>query len=248
MGASESMITQEALLTTGKAKAVFATSDPNILWLHSLDQATALNGKQKEHIPDKGRLTTQISGVLFDYLNQAGIKTHYLSAVDATDILVTKLTMLPVEVVVRNYAAGHFASRFDVEPMTPLVPVVEEYYYKRDDLDDPALNASQAVALKLATPAQLASITEITARVNQLLAEKFKAIGITLVDFKIEFGLDAQGQLVLGDELSPDNMRLIDDATGKSLDKDVFRRGEGDLRAGYEIVLHRLNETTTKGE
>ena len=130
--------------------------------------------------------------------------------------------------------------------MTPLVPVVNEYYYKRDDLDDPALNASQAVALKLATPAQLAEISDITARVNQLLTEKFKTIGITLLDFKIEFGLDDQGALVLGDELSPDNMRLIDDATGASLDKDVFRRGEGDLRDGYEIVLHRLNET--KGE
>lgn len=246
MGASKGMITQETLLTTGKAKAVYETSNPKILWLHSLDQATALNGKQKEHIPDKGRLTTQISGLLFEMLNQAGIKTHYLSPVDETDILVARLTMLPIEVVVRNFAAGHFASRFDVEPMTPLVPVVNEYYYKRDDLDDPALNASQAVALKLATPAQLAEISDITARVNQLLTEKFKTIGITLLDFKIEFGLDDQGALVLGDELSPDNMRLIDDATGASLDKDVFRRGEGDLRDGYEIVLHRLNET--KGE
>ena len=244
MGASKGMITQEALLTTGKAKAVYETSDPKILWLHSLDQATALNGKQKEHIPDKGRLTTQISGLLFEMLNQAGIKTHYLSPVDETDILVARLTMLPIEVVVRNFAAGHFASRFDVEPMTPLVPVVNEYYYKRDDLDDPALNASQAVALKLATPAQLAEISDITARVNQLLTEKFKTIGITLLDFKIEFGRMKDGTIVLADEISPDTCRLWDSKTGEKLDKDRFRQDMGGVIEAYEEIHRRLKERT----
>lgn len=239
-------IVKGALLTTGKAKAVYATDDPNVLWLHSLNQATALNGKQKAEISDKGRLTTQISQQLFRFLKSQGIVTHFQQAVGERDVLVTALDMLPIEVVIRNYAAGHFATRYSVPMLTPLSPTVQEYYFKNDALDDPPLNQSQIFALDLATPSQLTQIEAVSQTVNRQLGQLFEAVGITLIDFKLEFGLDATGALTLGDELSPDNMRLIDQATGQSLDKDVFRQGTGDLRDGYTTVLHRL--TTYLGE
>jgi len=235
-------VTKGELLAEGKAKAVYATNDAAVLWLHSLDQATALNGKQKAEITDKGRLTTQISQLLFQYLNNQGLQTHFIEALGETDMLVKKLQMLPVEVVIRNYAAGHFATRYNVPMLQPLTPIVQEYYYKNDALDDPALNQSQIFALNLATPAQIAFMDEQALKINDLLQQLFAQIGIQFIDFKIEFGVDGTGMLMLGDELSPDNMRLIDIETGASLDKDVFRQGTGDLREGYRIVLQRLAE------
>lgn len=235
-------ITQATLKYTGKAKQVYTTNDPEILWVHYLDQATALNGKVKETITGKGELNSAISQLLFDYLTRHGIDNHYLKSISATDELVTALAILPIEVVTRNYASGHFVSKFAATPMQALTPVVQEFYFKSDALDDPFMNDSQILALGHATAAELAQLRQKSQDVNQLLSVLFEQVGIRLVDFKLEFGRTAAGKIILADELSPDNMRLVDIATGKSLDKDVFRQHTGDVTVGYHDVLTRLQE------
>ncbi|WP_072152636.1 phosphoribosylaminoimidazolesuccinocarboxamide synthase [Weissella viridescens] len=233
-------IEQGNLITAGKAKALYETNNPEYIWVHNLDQATALNGKRKEAVADKAYYTNQISRYLFEYLNQKGVPTHYVEALNETDSLVHRLTMLPIEVVTRNYASGHFVSRFDVEPMFLLEPTVLEFYYKSDALDDPFMNDSQILALNLASLESITRIKDLTHQINPLLNQLFDEIGITLVDFKLEFGRNTDDVIVLGDELSPDNMRLVDQTTGDSLDKDVFRQQTGDLTTGYAQVLTRL--------
>jgi len=235
-------IKQESLKYTGKAKTVYTTNDPDILWVHYLDQATALNGKVKETITGKGALNSEISHLLFDYLTRKGIENHYLKKISATDELVTALDIIPIEVVSRNYASGHFVSKYAVTPMTKLEPLVQEFYFKSDALDDPFINDSQILALNLATSEELAQLRRVSQDVNQLLHALFEQIGIGLVDFKLEFGRTATGDLRLADELSPDNMRLIDTLSGKSLDKDIFRQHSGDVTVGYRDVLNRLQQ------
>ncbi|AIG65623.1 phosphoribosylaminoimidazolesuccinocarboxamide synthase [Weissella tructae] len=234
------MITREALLIRGKAKEVYETSDPHVLWVHNLNQATALNGKQKEEISDKGHYTNAISALLFGYINQKGIPNHFIEQIDECDQLIQALTMFKLEIVTRHYAAGSFAKKFDIEPMSRLVPTVQELYYKSDPLDDPMLNSSQAMALGLVTDTELVRMNDLALQTNAYLRVLFDRVGITLVDSKLEFGKNKQGEIILADELSPDNMRLIDQATGASLDKDVFRKGTGDLRVGYATILERL--------
>lgn len=235
-------ITQATLKYTGKAKEVYTTNDPEILWVHYLDQATALNGKVKETIAGKGELNSAISHLLFDYLTRHGIENHYLQSISSTDELVTALDILPIEVVTRNYASGHFVSKFDATPMQALTPVVQEFYFKSDALDDPFMNDSQILALGHATATELAQLRQQSQDVNRLLSVLFEQVGIRLVDFKLEFGRTATGKIILADELSPDNMRLVDIATGKSLDKDVFRQHTGDVTVGYHDVLTRLQQ------
>ncbi|GAP03272.1 phosphoribosylaminoimidazole-succinocarboxamide synthase [Fructobacillus pseudoficulneus] len=235
-------ITKGDLLYEGKAKQVFATSDPAILWMHYMDQVTALNGKVKEEYAGKGQLNSNISNRLFTYLASKGVTHHWLGSVSATDELVKKVDIIPLEVVTRNYTAGHFVSRFGVEPMQKLTPRVQELYYKSDELDDPFMNQSQAISLGFASEADLKTIFALADEVNELLVALFEQIDITLIDYKLEFGRLADGQIILADELSPDNMRLVDQKTGKSLDKDVFRQKQGDLRVGYQDVLERLED------
>lgn len=235
-------IKQKSLKYTGKAKTVYATNVPNILWIHYLDQATALNGKVKETITGKGALNSEISHLLFKYLTENGIENHYLEKISTTDELVTALDIIPIEVVTRNYASGHFVSKYAVTPMTKLMPLVQEFYYKSDDLDDPFINDSQILALNLATHEELVQLRQVSEDVNQLLHDLFEKIGIGLIDFKLEFGRTITGELRLADELSPDNMRLIDSLSGKSLDKDIFRQHSGDVTVGYRDVLNRLQQ------
>lgn len=231
---------KEAVISEGKAKVVYATSEADTLWLTHKDEATALNGKRKAHIEHKGRYTNQISGYLFRYLKKQGIASHYLATLNDHDSLVKRLTMFPVEVVIRNVAAGHFTSRFAYPAMRPLTPPVQEFYLKADELDDPMINDSQLIALSILTTDQIDEIRQQALHINQLLTQLFASLGITLLDLKLEFGLTRQGKIVLADELSPDNMRLQDQVTHQSLDKDVFRQQKGDLRLGYGLVLDRL--------
>ncbi len=231
---------KEGLLAEGKAKAVYATTSPEIVWLEHKDEATALNGKRKVRIEDKGHYTNQISGYLFRYLKERGIPSHYVKTVSARASLVKKLTMIPVEVVIRNVTAGHFTTRFAQAPMQPLTPPVQEFYLKADELDDPMINDSQLVALSILTQGQIEAIRQQALRINQLLTDLFADLDIQLLDLKVEFGFTKQNDLVLADELSPDNMRLQDKRNHQSLDKDIFRQKKGDLRLGYAIVLDRL--------
>lgn len=235
-----------SLLYTGKAKNVYTTDQTGILWVEYTNQATALNGKRKEQITNKGQLNSAISDLLFKYLTQQGIVNHYVEQISPVVQLVKQVTILPIEVVVRNYAAGHFVTKYNAPEMKHLVPSVHEFYFKDDALDDPFMNDEQIIALDIATEAELVTMRSEANRVNKLLSDIFKKIGITLIDFKLEFGYTAEQQLILADELSPDNMRLIDDVTGDSLDKDVFRKNLGDVTVGYQIVLDRLQKLFTE--
>ncbi|WP_395391362.1 phosphoribosylaminoimidazolesuccinocarboxamide synthase [Fructilactobacillus sanfranciscensis] len=229
-------------ITEGKAKIMYTTDDPEVLWVHSKDQATALNGKKKVAIANKGYYTNHISSLLFNYLNGQGVPTHFISLESDTDVVVKRLKMIPLEVVVRNFASGHFVTRFAVKNMMKLDPPVQEFYYKSDELDDPMINNSQILALKIVDEDQIKFIQAQALKINEDLKALFNRIKIDLVDIKFEFGITSDGQLILGDELSPDNMRLVDQATGKSLDKDVFRKETGNLIDGYAVVLNRLKQ------
>ncbi|HEM4424506.1 TPA: phosphoribosylaminoimidazolesuccinocarboxamide synthase [Streptococcus suis] len=229
------------LLYSGKAKDIYATADSDQIVAVYKDQATAFNGGKKEQISGKGRLNNLISSLIFEKLNEAGVKTHFIKRLSDTEQLNKKVEIIPLEVVLRNVTAGSFSKRFGVEEGIVLPTPIVEFYYKKDELDDPFINDEHIAFLELASQDQIAYIKEETRRINSFLKDLFAQIGLTLVDFKLEFGIDSSGQIVLADEFSPDNCRLWD-ADGNHLDKDVFRRGLGDLTEVYEVVLAKLQE------
>lgn len=230
------------VIYTGKAKQMWSTDDPEVLRVVYLDQATALNGKKKDQIQGKGQLNNEISTLIFTYLNAKGVKTHFIKKISATEELVKKVEIIPLEAVTRNIATGHFVTRFGVEDGLVFPTPVEETYYKSDALDDPFINRSQILALGLATEDELAEIWQLSRQVNELLKALFAKAGLILVDFKLEFGRLSDGTLVLADEFSPDNCRLWDQQTRSHLDKDVYRKDLGDLTPVYAEVLHRLKK------
>lgn len=234
------------LIYTGKAKQMWTTEDEDVLRVVYMDQATALNGKKKDQIKGKGQVNNQISTLIFNYLKAKGIPTHFIKKLSETEELVKKVTIVPLEFVTRNIAAGHFASRFGVKEGTPFKQPVEETYYKSDELDDPFMNESQALALGLATKAELDYMWELSRKVDQLLIPLFAKANLQLVDFKLEFGRLADETIVLADEFSPDNCRLWDLTTKAHMDKDVYRRDLGDLTPVYEEVLTRLEKVLAK--
>ncbi|MFI3069376.1 phosphoribosylaminoimidazolesuccinocarboxamide synthase [Streptococcus suis] len=229
------------LLYSGKAKDIYATADSDQIVAVYKDQATAFNGGKKEQISGKGRLNNLISSLIFEKLNEAGVKTHFIKRLSDTEQLNKKVEIIPLEVVLRNVTAGSFSKRFGVEEGIALVTPIVEFYYKKDELDDPFINEEHIAFLELASQEQIAYIKEETRRINEFLKDLFTQIGLTLVDFKLEFGVDSSGQILLADEFSPDNCRLWD-ADGNHLDKDVFRRGLGELTEVYEVVLAKLQE------
>lgn len=229
------------LLYSGKAKDIYATADSDQIVAVYKDQATAFNGGKKEQITGKGRLNNLISSLIFEKLNEAGVKTHFIKRLSDTEQLNKKVEIIPLEVVLRNVTAGSFSKRFGVEEGIVLPTPIVEFYYKKDDLDDPFINDEHIAFLELASQDQIAYIKEETRRINGFLKDLFAQIGLTLVDFKLEFGVDSSGQILLADEFSPDNCRLWD-ADGNHLDKDVFRRGLGELTEVYEVVLAKLQE------
>ncbi|ETA74436.1 phosphoribosylaminoimidazolesuccinocarboxamide synthase [Ligilactobacillus equi] len=236
----------EKLLYTGKAKQMWSTDNPQILRVVYLNQATALNGKKKDKIEGKAVLNNAISTLIFQYLNQVGIPTHYLEQISPTEELVKKVEIIPLEMVTRNIAAGHFASRYGVKEGRSFDQPVEEMYYKSDKLDDPFMNASQAKALGLVTQEELDVMWNLSRQVNFILKRLFAQAKLTLVDFKLEFGRLADGPIVLADEFSPDNCRLWDMETANHMDKDVYRRDLGDLVSVYQEVYRRLQTVLEK--
>ena len=228
------------LIYTGKAKDIYTTSeDENLIISVYKDQATMLNGARKETIKGKGVLNNQISSLIFTKLNEAGVATHFVKQLSKTEQLNKKVDIVPLEVVLRNVTAGSFSKRFGVKEGIKLDTPIVEFYYKNDELDDPFINDEHVKFLGIASDEDIADIKAETRRINELLKDWFKQIGLTLIDFKLEFGKDKDGKIILADEFSPDNCRLWD-AEGHHMDKDVFRRDLGSLTDVYEVVLEKL--------
>lgn len=228
------------LIYTGKAKDIYTTSDDeDVIISVYKDQATMLNGARKETIKGKGVLNNQISSLIFTKLNEAGIATHFVKQLSENKQLNKKVDIIPLEVVLRNVTAGSFSKRFGVEEGIQLETPIVEFYYKNDDLDDPFINDEHVKFLGIASDEGIAYIKAETRRINELLKDWFNQIGLQLIDFKLEFGKDKDGHIILADEFSPDNCRLWD-AEGHHMDKDVFRRDLGNLTDVYEVVLEKL--------
>ena len=227
-------------LYEGKAKKVFATEDPNVVIVDYKDDATAFNGLKKGTIAGKGVINNKMSNFMMRRLEEAGVPTHYIEQLSDRETAVKKVTILPLEVIVRNISAGSFAKHYGVKEGIVFDEPTIEFSYKNDDLGDPLLNAYHAVALKLATWEEIELVKKYTFMVNDFLKGYLKGIGIDLVDFKIEFGKTADGQIVLADEISPDTCRLWDEKTHEKLDKDRFRRDMGQVEDAYQEVMRRL--------
>ena len=227
-------------LYEGKAKKVYATEDPNVVIVSYKDDATAFNGQKKGTITGKGAINNRMTNNLMRRLEAKGVPTHYIEELNDRETAVKKVSIVPLEVIVRNISAGSFAKRYGVEEGIVFDEPTFEFSYKNDDLGDPLLNTSHALALKLATREEIDLIHTYTMKVNDLLKGFLKEIGIDLVDFKLEFGKTADGQIVLADEISPDTCRLWDEKTHEKLDKDRFRRDMGGAEEAYEEVMRRL--------
>ncbi|WP_216324957.1 phosphoribosylaminoimidazolesuccinocarboxamide synthase [Deinococcus aestuarii] len=227
-------------LYEGKAKRVYATADPHEYVVEYKDDATAFNGVKRAQIGGKGAVNNAITAHLFPQLEAAGIPTHFIERVSDTEQRVRAVTIVPVEVIVRNVAAGSFSKRLGVEEGTPLARPVVEYCYKSDALGDPLINTDTAIALGWASEEDLGRIRELALRVRDFLTPYFASRGIRLIDFKLEFGKTPGGRVVLADEISPDTCRFWDAGTGEKLDKDRFRRDLGGVEEAYAEMLSRV--------
>lgn len=228
-------------LYEGKAKKIYRTEDPDVVWIEYKDDATAFNGLKKGTIANKGVLNNKISAVFFQLLEQKGIATHFVKLINDREMLVKNVKIIPVEVVVRNIAAGSLAKRLGLEEGTPLKRPVVELYYKDDALGDPLINYYHALAIEIATQEQMDLMEEMGLKVNAILQEYLKDKKVILVDFKLEFGL-FHNQVILADEISPDTCRFWDADTKEKLDKDRFRRDLGNVEDAYEEILRRLTK------
>ena len=228
------------LLYEGKAKEVFSTDDPDKLIIKYKNSLTAGNGAKKADMEGKGALNCRISNIIFGYLESNGVPTHFVREIDETAIEVKKVEIVPLEVIVRNVAAGSFTKRYGVEEGSALKCPVLEYSYKCDELGDPLINDYHIMALGLATREELDEIAAITFRVNELLKAFFDKVGVRLIDFKIELGR-YHGKIILADEISPDSCRLWEKGTDEKLDKDRFRRDMGGVLEAYEKILKKID-------
>lgn len=230
------------LLYEGKAKKIFSTENENEFIVYYKDDATAFNGEKKAEIASKGILNNKISTIMFEELAKEGIESHFMKSLSDREMLVKKVEILPLEVIVRNITAGSFCKRYGVEEGIVLDTPIFEMSYKNDEFGDPLLNDDHAVALKLATREEIDFLRTQTLKINEIMKKFFLKMDLKLVDFKLEFGKDVNGNIILADEISPDTCRLWDVNTNEKLDKDRFRRDLGDLVQGYEEVLARLNK------
>ena len=228
------------MLYEGKAKQVFATEDPEIVMVHYKDDATAFNGLKKGTITGKGVINNQVTNFMMQKLEQAGVPTHFVQELNERDTLVKKVQIVPLEVIIRNISAGSFAKRFGVEEGIVFENPTIEYSYKNDHLGDPMINTAQALALKLATPAEIETIRTMAFKVNEVMKAFFAEVGVDLVDFKLEFGRLSDGTIVLADEISPDTCRFWDSKTHEKLDKDRFRRDLGGVEDAYAEMRRRI--------
>ena len=228
------------MLYEGKAKQVFATDTADVVMVHYKDDATAGDGAKKGTIAGKGVVNNKLSNALMQKLESEGVKTHYIEEVNDRDTFVKKVEIVPLEVIIRNVAAGSFSKRMGVEEGTELKCPILEFSYKNDDLHDPLINHYYALALDLATQEEIDEITRVAFQVNEQLSKIMADVNIRLIDFKIEFGRTADGEIILADEISPDTCRFWDATTGEHLDKDLFRRGLGGEEGAYKEVMSRL--------
>ena len=224
----------------GKAKKVFRTDDPELVIVEYKDDATAENGKKRGTIVGKGVVNNQMTNRLMKRMEKAGIPTHFVEELSERETVVKRVSIVPLEVIIRNISAGHFASRYGVEEGIVFDSPTIEFSYKNDELDDPLLNSYHALALKLATAEEIETIKKYAFAVNEELKAFWKECGVILVDFKLEFGRLADGAIVLADEISPDTCRLWDEKTHEKLDKDRFRRDMGGVEDAYAEVMKRL--------
>ena len=227
-------------LYEGKAKKVYSTNDPNYVIVSYKDDATALDGLKKGTITGKGVINNKMSNYLCSILEEKGIPTHFVEELNDRETLVKKVSIVPLEVIVRNVAAGSFSKRMGVEEGKDLLCPILEFSYKCDELNDPFINDDYALALGLATQEEIDTIKDYTRKVNEFLKKFFLSIGIRLIDFKIEFGRLADGTIILADEISPDTCRLWDVKTNEKLDKDRFRRDMGGTEEAYQEVMKRI--------
>ena len=227
-------------LYEGKAKKVFATTDPDYCIVSYKDDATAFNGMKKGTILGKGAINNRVTNHLMRLLEKNGIPTHYVEELNDRETVVKKVKIVPLEVIVRNIAAGSLSKRLGLPEGTKMKRTVLEYCYKDDDLGDPMVNQYHILAMEWATEEELSLIANYSFKINQILSEYLKEAGIELIDFKLEFGKTKDGQIVLADEISPDTCRFWDSTTHEKLDKDRFRRDLGGVEDAYQEILRRL--------
>jgi phosphoribosylaminoimidazole-succinocarboxamide synthase len=227
------------MMYEGKAKQIFSTEKEDEIIVYYKDDATAFNGEKKGSIEDKGALNNEITSLLFEVLNEKGIETHFIKKLSEREQLCKKVEIVPLEVIVRNVAAGSMAKRLGLEEGTELKTTVFEICYKDDSLGDPLINDYHAVAIGAASFEELDTIYEITDKINEVLKEVFLNLNIKLIDFKLEFGR-CKGEIILADEISPDTCRFWDATTNEKLDKDRFRRDLGNVKDAYIEILNRI--------
>lgn len=227
----------------GKAKKVYATDDKELVIVSYKDDATALDGLKKGSIAGKGVINNKMTNMLMQLLEKNGVPTHFVEEISDRETIVKKVSIVPLEVIIRNVAAGHFTERYGVEEGVVFDQPTLEFSYKNDDLHDPLLNEYHALALKLASKEEIETIKNMAFKVNDILKEYFLKMNIKLIDFKLEFGRLSDGTIVLADEISPDTCRFWDATTGEKLDKDRFRRDLGGVEDAYNEMMRRLIKT-----
>mgnify|MGYP001264287344 CR=1 FL=1 len=228
------------LLIEGKAKKIFSTKDKNTLVQYFKDDATAFNNKKRKQFKSKGILNNSISALIFKYLNENRIKTHFIKKISEREQIIKKVKIIPLEVVVRNYSAGSISDKFKIEQGKKFKEPIIEFFLKSDELNDPFMNSAHIKLLNIATAKEIRYLTKLALKINILLIKLFSKIGIILVDFKLEFG-KSKNEIILADEISPDNCRLWDKKSKLSLDKDLFRHDKGNLINAYEYIHTKLN-------
>ncbi len=231
---------KKEMLYEGKAKKVYATDQPEVYIVSYKDDATAFNGLKKGTIVGKGVVNNRMSNFMFRLLEQQGIPTHYVEELNDRETAVKKVTIVPLEVIVRNTAAGSLSKRLGLPEGTPMKTPVLEYSYKNDELGDPMVNDYHILAMELATREELDEIAAMSFKINALMVDFFKSVGVDLIDFKIEFGKTSDGKIILADEISPDTCRFWDVETHEKLDKDRFRRDMGGVEEAYDEMMKRI--------
>lgn len=233
-------VTKLEQLYEGKAKKVYATNDPDLVIVDYKDDATAFNGEKKGTISGKGVVNNRMTNYMFKMLEKEGVPTHLVEEISDRETIVKKVSIVPLEVIIRNVAAGSFSKRMGVEEGTKLLTPILEFSYKNDDLGDPFINDYYALALGLATKEEIDTIAKYAFKVNEFMVKFFKGLNIDLIDFKIEFGRTSDGTIILADEISPDTCRFWDSTTHEKLDKDRFRRDMGGVEEAYQEIMKRL--------
>ena len=235
----ENIVKQEQLYE-GKAKKVYATNNPDLVIVDYKDDATAFNGEKKGTISGKGVVNNRMTNFMFRMLEKEGVPTHLVEEISERETIVKKVSIVPLEVIIRNVAAGSFSKRMGVEEGRQLLTPILEFSYKNDDLGDPFINDYYALALGLATKEEIDTIAKYAFKVNEFMLKFFKGLNIDLIDFKIEFGKTSDGTIILADEISPDTCRFWDSTTHEKLDKDRFRRDMGGVEEAYQEIMKRL--------